>query len=96
MICNRVHLLELCHVNITESTSLRLRLSNFPSSRVDSTEQSLGLHVFARLRVFLSQYAQLDSFGVFAYVVHQIPSIFTQVGLGSEFEIKAGSCEVLR
>jgi hypothetical protein len=52
MVCNGIHLLEFCHVNITESSSFARWFGDFSARGTHSPEKLLSIVIFAVL--FLS------------------------------------------
>lgn len=84
MVCDRVHLLELSHVNITEATSFG---SWSRDSSACSSLEALILFLLLCLSFFLGAHLFLDSGSIVPYAFHQLLALLRHVGLVVELEL---------
>jgi len=73
MVCDRVHLLELGHVDVAESAGFCSRLGNLSSCSID---KRVFLLCFC---FFLEAQLLLDSCGVLANAIHQLATFVCHV-----------------
>jgi hypothetical protein len=88
MVCNRVHLLELSHMNVTETSGFASWSGDFSACCVDSPEEPFSLFIFAILLLFLCKHLCLYSSSFVPHVLHQFLGFITEVRLGCELEVE--------
>lgn len=78
MIGNRVHLLELRHVDIAEPSGPAFRCRNLSTS---SAVQFVGLTILAFLLLPLCEHFCLDPSSVFSNIAHELSCLITEMGV---------------
>jgi hypothetical protein len=94
MVRNRVHLLELHHVNIAESACLALRLGDLSSGSIDTTKHLLGVSILLFLSLSFQLHLRLDPRCFFAYCIHHLLRLIAQRRFSTEIELECSRAEL--
>ena len=88
MIGNRIHLLELGHMNVAETTGLSFGLCNLSARSVDAIEHLVGLFILLVLGVSFGFHLSLDPRRLSADLIHQLLCFLAEVRFSSEGELE--------
>jgi hypothetical protein len=96
MVRNGIHLLEFCHVNIAESSSLPGWFGDFSACGTRSPEKPLSIIIFAVLLRSLYQHLCLDSSSLVPHILHQLLGLIAEGRLSCELELELRRGQILR
>jgi hypothetical protein len=88
MVGYRVHLFELSHVDVTESTCLAFGLRNLSSSCVDATKGSFCVSILLFLGFSFRLHLCLDPRRLLPNRVHHLLRLIAQGGLGTKIKVE--------